>query len=276
MQDQNASPSKSFKDLERAGWIAKAPEYDAWIGAVTAGAIDPLLDAVKISPGSLVLDVACGPGYAAAKATERGAFARGVDFAPTMVAEARRRFPEVPFAEGDAEDLPFEDGSFDAIVCAFGLLHMANPDRAIAEAFRALRPGGRYAYTVWATPDRHQFFELLMGSIKAHGSMDVPLPSAPPIFRLADPNESRRAMASAGFSEISVADVPLLWHCKNGEAVIDMIYKSTVRSALMLEYQTAEARERIHRAIVEGAERYRKGEDHTFAFPAVLVAGRKL
>jgi len=275
MNSQEPNPSRSFKDLEREGWISKASAYDAWIGQVTSGTIDPLLDAAHVTGGTRLLDVACGPGNVAGRAALRGATAIGVDFAPTMVSEARERFPEIDFFEGDAENLAFADASFDAVICAFGLLHMAEPDRAIAEAYRVLAKGGSYAFTVWSTPDRHQFFELVLGAIKAHGRIDVPIPPAPPIFRFSDPDESLKAMASAGFDAITVEEVPLVWRCESAQAAVDMIYKSTVRLAMLLEYQSSEAREGIHQAIADGVTRFSHDGGYAMAFPAVLVAGRK-
>jgi ubiquinone/menaquinone biosynthesis C-methylase UbiE len=69
-----------------------------------------------------------------------------------MVAAARRRYPRIEFREGDVENLAFDPASFDAVVRAFGILHIADPDKAIAEAYRVLRPDGRFAFTVWAGP----------------------------------------------------------------------------------------------------------------------------
>lgn len=265
----------SFKDLEQQGWTAKASGYAAWLGEITNEAADPLLDATHVTKGTRLLDVASGPGYGAARATARGATAIGVDFAPTMVEHARQHFPETKFAEGDAENLAFGDGSFDAVICAFGLLHMAEPDRAIAEAFRVLGAGGHYAFTVWSTPDRHQFFELVLGAIKEHGRLDVPLPPAPSLFRFSDPDESRKVMASTGFDAITVTDIPLVWRCATAQDAVEVIYKSTVRTAMLLERQTAKARERIHQAIVDGAARFRQDGGYAMAFPAVLVAAHK-
>ncbi len=265
----------SFKDLEQQGWIAKASGYAAWLGEITAGAADPLLDATHVTRGTRLLDVASGPGYGAARATARGAKAVGVDFAPSMVEHARRLFPDTEYREGDAENLNFDDGIFHAVICAFGLLHMADPDRAIAEASRVLAAGGHYAFTVWATPDRHQFFELVLGAINKHGRLDVPLPPAPSLFRFSDADESRRALTRAGFAAITVTEIPIVWRCASPHDAVEVIYKSTVRTAMLLERQTPEARERIHQAIIEGAARFRQDGGYAMNFPAVLVAARK-
>src|SRR5207244_283915 len=105
-----------------------------------------------------LLDIACGPGYTAGAAAERGAEVIGVDFSSAMLAEARKNFPRATFKSGDAEALDFEAGTFDAVTCAFGIGHFAEPDKAIGEGFRVLRPGGRYAYSWWCSTEKHEFF----------------------------------------------------------------------------------------------------------------------
>lgn len=266
----------SFKDLEQQGWIAKASGYAASLGELTSSVADTLLDATLVTRGTRLLDVASGPGYGAARATMRGAKAIGVDFAPAMLEHARRQSPDTEYREGDAENLPFSNGTFDAVICAFGLLHMADPDRAIAEAFRVLTAGGRHAFTVWATPDRHQFFELVLGAIKEHGTLDVPLPPAPSLFRFSDAAESEAVLARTGFDTITVTEIPLVWRFASAQDAVDVIYKGTVRTAMLLERQTSEARARIEDAIAEGAARFRRDDGgYAMAFPAVLAAARK-
>ena len=70
-----------------------------------------------------------------------------------MIAAARARNPDIEFREGDAEQLPLSDDSFDAAVMNFGILHLARPDQALVQACRVLRAGGRFAFTVWAKPE---------------------------------------------------------------------------------------------------------------------------
>src|SRR2546422_34553 len=102
----------------------------------------PLSPGDRLGPNEIVAPLGAGPGM----------LVTGLDFSPAMIGLARARHPQIEFREGDAETLPFDAASFDASVMNFGMLHLARPDRAIAEAHRVLRPGGRFAFTVWGAP----------------------------------------------------------------------------------------------------------------------------
>jgi ubiquinone/menaquinone biosynthesis C-methylase UbiE len=275
MPEHESADGLSFKELERQGWGAKADDYDSYAGQVTGGAVEPMLDAAAVGPGARVLDVACGPGYLADAAAARGARAVGVDFAANMVAQAKCRFPRVEFREGDAESLALEAGSFDAVVCGFGLLHIADPERAIGEAYRVLRSGGRYAFTVWVGPPRHEYFALVFQAMQAHANMDVGLPQAPPMFRFSDPVECTRSLEQAGFEDVAVRELPLVWRVPRADMILGFLLKSAVRVGMLLERQTREARERVQRAVLDGAEKFRRGDVYEVGFPAVLAAARK-
>jgi SAM-dependent methyltransferase len=115
-----------------------------------------VVDRAGVAPGNDVLDVACGTGNATIPAARAGARVTGLDFAPALLEIAREQaadaMVEIDFVEGDAQELPLEDASFDAVVSTFG--HMFAPDhaRTAAEMKRVLRPGGAIAVACW-TPE---------------------------------------------------------------------------------------------------------------------------
>src|ERR1700737_4874690 len=129
---------KAFRAWEHAAWQTAVVAYHHFFEDLSLQAIDPLLDAVGIKNGTRLLDVATGPGYAAAAAAQRGANAFGVDFSAAMVTEARKLYPQVEFQEGDAEALSFPDNFFDVLISNFGIMHFARPERALREAHRVL------------------------------------------------------------------------------------------------------------------------------------------
>lgn len=133
-----------------------AKRYDV-TNAILSGGNAPLwrtatVKAIAPEPGERVLDIACGTGTSTAAIARRGARVVGVDFSPGMIAEARRRHPELDFHAGDAQALPFGDDEFDAVTVSFGLRNFADPHAALAEMYRVLRPGGRVVITEFSTP----------------------------------------------------------------------------------------------------------------------------
>ncbi len=117
---------------------------------------ETVLDRAGVEPGMDLLDVACGTGNATIPAAREGARVKGLDFSPELLAIARERaadaMVEVDWIEGDAQELPFEDASFDRVISTFG--HMFAPDhgRTAAEMLRVCRPGGAIATACW-TPE---------------------------------------------------------------------------------------------------------------------------
>jgi SAM-dependent methyltransferase len=265
----------AFREFEHAGWQAIPEGYRDAFEALTLQAAGSLLDAAGVREGVRVLDVATGPGSVAAAARRRGALVLGLDFSPAMVALARRLHPDLEFREGDAEALPFPDRSFDAVVNNFGMLHLGRPERALAEAHRVLRPGGRVGFTVWAPPDAAVAFGIVLDAIGRHGRLDAPIPPGPPFFRFSDPAECRRALRGAGFADPDVARVAQVWRFPSLDALMDVMEGSTVRTAALLRAQAPAARDAIRREVREAVRAYQRGEGVELPMPAVLASAAR-
>ena len=266
---------KAFHQFEHAGWERAAAFYGDAFGALTAQTAEPLLDAAGVSAGTRVLDVASGPGFITGAAAARGADVVGLDFSSAMIAEARRRHPALTFREGDAEALPFDAASFGAVVMNFGLLHLARPDAALAEAYRVLRVGGRYAFTVWASPDRAVGFGLVLRAVEMLGQKDVPLPEGPPFFRFSEAAETRRTLEEAGFTDVQVRELSLTWHMASADAVFEAVSRGGVRTAAVLRAQAPDALAAIRAAVRRGVESYARDGGFAVPMPAVVASATK-
>jgi SAM-dependent methyltransferase len=261
----------AFRQFEHDGWQQIAARYHDGFAAVTTQSITALLDAARVTQGTRVLDVACGPGYVASAATARGAVATGIDFSSEMVEEACGRHPGIDFREGDAEELSFPDSSFDAVVTNFGMLHFGRPEKALEEGHRVLRRGGRIAFTVWDTPEKARGFGIVLGAIQRNGNLNVPIAPGPPFFRFSDPEESRRVLAAAGFVDIAVAHILQIWRLSSPDALFDVMYHGSVRNAALLRAQKPDVLEKIREEI--RAEVERMGNE--LPMPSVLAFGGK-
>ena len=128
-----------------------AGDYPAVARFITSAA-DECIRAAGVGPGDHVLDVACGNGNAAIAAARAGGIVTGVDITPELLDAARAIAPDVEWIEGDAQDLPFDDGSFDVVLSTFGCMFAPDHQRAADEILRVVRPGGRIAIASW-TPE---------------------------------------------------------------------------------------------------------------------------
>jgi len=262
---------QAFRQFEHEGWQEVASRYHGGFAAVTVQSVEALLNAAHVKSGTRMLDVACGPGYAAAAAAARGAIPVGLDFSSEMVEEARGRYPNLDFRAGDAEQLPFENPEFDAVVLNFGILHLARPERALEEAHRVLHPGGRVAFTVWDTPDKAIGFGIVIRAIQKHGDLNVPIPTGPPFFRFSNPDESKRVLSAAGFWDATVTHIPQLWRLESADVLFDVMYNGSVRNAAVLRAQKPHVLDAIRSEIRRGVEENR----NELPMPAVLSSALK-
>jgi ubiquinone/menaquinone biosynthesis C-methylase UbiE len=143
----------AVKARQQATW---ASGDFAMVAARLVWPAEQLCEAADLQAGWRVLDVATGSGNAALAAARRGCKAFGVDYVPALLARARARAEaellEVEFREGDAENLPFPDASFDAVTSIYGVMFAPDHVKAARELARVCRPGGIIALASW-TPD---------------------------------------------------------------------------------------------------------------------------
>lgn len=123
------------------------------VAAIIQIVAEDLCEAVDLVPGKAVLDVACGSGNVAIAAARRFCGVTGVDYVPSLLERGRERARvegfEIDFVEGDAQALPFEDGSFDYVLSTFGAMFAPDQERTAAELLRVCRPGGRIGMANW-------------------------------------------------------------------------------------------------------------------------------
>ena len=143
----------AVKTRQQATW---ASGDFAEIATLIVPVAERLVDAADLRSGSSVLDVACGSGNATIAAARLGCVTTGIDYVPALLERGRERAAAerlgIDFRDGDAEDIPFPDESFDATLSAFGSMFAPDQPRAALELVRVTRPGGTIALASW-TPD---------------------------------------------------------------------------------------------------------------------------
>ena len=181
--------------------------YDAHFVPALFSRWGPVVAAeAELREGEAILDVACGTGaltLVAADAVAPTGSVVGLDANPEMLAVARRKRPDIEWLEGPAENLPFPDDSFDAVVSQFGLMFFQDRPRALREMMRVLKPGGRLAVAVCDAVENspgYDAFALLLDRLfgKAVGNAF----RAP--FILGDPELLQHLCLEAGIDDARV------------------------------------------------------------------------
>src|SRR4051812_43636658 len=163
-----------------------------------------LVDHLELKPGDTVLELAAGTGetgYAAARAVGEQGKVISTDFSAQMVEVARSGGEEqgltnLEYRVMDAEHMGLDDDSVDGVMCRWGYMLMADPEAALRETRRVLRPGGRLTFSVWGPADRNPWALHVALLLVERGLMAPPEPGMPGIFALADPDRIRSVVTA--------------------------------------------------------------------------------
>ncbi|MFI5129322.1 MAG: class I SAM-dependent methyltransferase [Chitinophagales bacterium] len=266
-----------FSKLEYEGWSQVANLYDQSWSNLTRQFIEPLLETAGIRKGMNVLDVACGPGYVSHQLFDQGAIVTGIDFSPAMVTLAKKLYPGIDFREGDAQQLDFPADSFDSVVMNFGMLHLAKPHEAIAEASRVLKKGGHYAFTVWAGPDRSRAAQVMYGSIQKFADMNVKMPPAPDSYMFSDEKLCKQLLTENGFDAASFhfKDHFAEWLVPSAEFLFETELNAGVRTAALLRRQSKTTLEKIRTNVIDGMQDFFDGKQYRLEFCGCIISAVK-
>ena len=250
--------------FEHDTWSRCADSYLDTFAGMTRETIPLLLQAAHISRGSHVLEIGSGPGHVAHSLAEAGAIVTGVDFSAEMVAVARHRFPSMTFREADAEQLPFEAATFDAVVSNFVVHHLARPTMVFREVCRVLKPGGRFAFAVFGAPEAQSSIGAFFAAVQAHHNLEE-LPNGP-LFGVTDRRVYEPMIAVSGLVDFQLDTHEIVWRSETLDPMLRGFWDWANMAALPQETQ-----DKIRATTRKNAEPYAQGGE--FVFPHVILFG---
>lgn len=270
-----ANQSRSHYDEAAAYWAKWADQLAEQQDRVNLG----LLAAAGVKSGSKMLDLASGAGEPAMTAS-RLVGAEGqvmaTDISAPMLAAlservARQGLANLRCQQADMEELPFADGSFDAVTCRYGLMYARDPARAVSEAARVVCPGGRVAYMVWGPEQNNNL--LFHGLRAANEFLGKPIPEESFLIapRLAEPGLIAGLMTSAGLQDSSEQEIVVEPKIKVGISFWAPLLE--MNAAHVWNGLNAEQRKGVHQAVARAYEPFRNGDHYVLKTHMRIVSG---
>jgi ubiquinone/menaquinone biosynthesis C-methylase UbiE len=265
------------KRVQRYGWDKAAHHYERSWQDQLEPAQTALLEMACLAPGQRVLDIACGTGLVTLRAAtliEPNGTVIGTDLSAEMVVTARniartRGIASVTFERMDAEEILFDADAFDVALCALGLMYAPDPEKAVVEMHRVLRPGGRAACAVWGPRSECGWAEIFpIVDARVHSEV------CPMFFRLGTGDALEGALASAGFRAITSKRLETrLYYASAAEACEAAFVGGPVALAYsrFSESMKAEA----HKEYLDSLSPYRQDQGYSVPGEFVIAAGTK-
>jgi ubiquinone/menaquinone biosynthesis C-methylase UbiE len=253
--------------FEHENWSRCAESYLDTFAGMTRETIPLLLEAAHIGHGSHVLEIGSGPGHVAHALTEAGAIVTGVDFSAQMVTVARRQNPGITFQEANAEHLPFEARTFDAVVSNFVVHHLARPTVVFQEVCRVLKPGGHFVFSVFGAPEAQSSIGAFFTAVQAHHTLEA-LPNGP-LFGVTDRRVYEPMITAGGLADFQLDTHEIVWRSETLDPILRGFWDWGNMAALPQEVQ-----DKIKATTRENAQPY--AQSGQFVFPHAILLGRAM
>jgi ubiquinone/menaquinone biosynthesis C-methylase UbiE len=208
---------EAISEQQKETWNRFAAGWKKW-DPVTMKFLQPMKEAIisylQPEDGQKILDIAAGTGEPALSiaAAIKNGIVTITDISAEMLEIAREKanaknITNIETVLCDASELPFENSSFDAVSCRFGFMFFPDMQLAANEIRRVLKPGGRFATTVWNFPEKNIWVTAIMGTIMRLMEIPAPPPDVPGMFRCCKPGRMRTILENAGFRHIEEREV---------------------------------------------------------------------
>jgi SAM-dependent methyltransferase len=277
---ESSAKPEAARQQSRATWNAVAPGWYAQreeLWKFSRPVSEWMIRRLDPQPGDTVLELAAGlgdTGFMAARLVGESGRVIITDFAPEMVAGGRRRAEEIgvknaEFRVLDAGRMDLETDSVDGVLCRWAYMLTTDPAAAFAETRRVLRPGGKLAFSVWASRERNPALSLVGRVLELQGHIPPPEPEAPGAFVMADPGRTRELVVRAGFAEPEIEEVSFRFSFVDQEAFWRYLTETSASASPVLRSLPTTAQEAIREQVHEAARPFHSGEG--YAFPAVCL-----
>lgn len=260
--------------VQRYGWDKAAAHYEGFWSDQLRPAQDLMMTLAALQPGERVLDIACGTGlvtFRAADAVGATGFVAASDISEEMVsavaATAASRGISGDFRRMDAETLDHPDGSFDAVLCALGLMYVAEPPNALREMRRVLKRGGRAAAAVWGARKNCGWAEIFP-IVERRTASDV----CPMFFALGTGGTMAESFRSAGFSDVREERISVPIVFPTAEAAIGAAFIGGPVALAHSRFDD-ETRDGAYAEYLESIDAYKKGDAYHVPGEFVAVVG---
>lgn len=284
------SNSDQVRRDQRQDWDSVAAGWQKWYRTFENGAYKmsyKLIEMAKIKPASKVLDIATGigePAIAVARFVGASGHVLATDVSLQMLTIARERAIAenleeiIDFKEGDAATIDLPEFCFDAALCRFGLMFLDELDLGLSNIYKSLVKGGRFAASVWATPEKVPQLALAMDTVRKELNILSPPPLATPgPFSLADEEVLKNSFVRCGFKVMDMERINIAFEFDSAEEYTNFTKDIAAPVLAMLADQTLDRKEQIWKAVTKEATKFVKNNTDSIVLDneAICIVGEK-